>query len=218
MLKPPQIKKNLINKGENNQIFDSFFSCNQNKKIILEEKSKLSYFSYGHGSDIDIKFELKGEYSELDVYCIFASCDENKSKINIDTKLNANFCKVNIYIVSFLANNGIVDVKANIDIGKNIKGVSGHLLEENILLGEKISVKTLPILNVSSNDVSASHGAKIQKIDNEKLFYMMSKGLSLHETKKLIVKGYFDNILGLSNLDLEKKNKIFETFLEYIKL
>lgn len=65
--------------------------------------------------------------------------------------------------------------------------VSGHLLEENIILGEDVQLKTLPMLDVRSNDVSASHGARIEKLDAKKLFYLESKGIAPVESKRLMV-------------------------------
>jgi Fe-S cluster assembly protein SufD len=61
------------------------------------------------------------------------------------------------------------------------------LLEENVILGERVHLKTLPVLEVKSDDVKASHGAKIDKLDPQKLFYMTSKGLDKTLSKKLIL-------------------------------
>jgi len=52
-----------------------------------------------------------------------------------------------------------------VTIAPDTKQTSGHLLEENIVLGKKVKVKTLPMLDVRSSDVSASHGAKIDRLD-----------------------------------------------------
>ncbi|MBU0626292.1 SufD family Fe-S cluster assembly protein [Patescibacteria group bacterium] len=38
-----------------------------------------------------------------------------------------------------------------------MKNVVGHLLEENVILGQNVSIRTLPILSVASKDVQASH-------------------------------------------------------------
>ncbi|MBP6256602.1 SufD family Fe-S cluster assembly protein [Patescibacteria group bacterium] len=48
------------------------------------------------------------------------------------------------------------------------------------------------MLNVQSNDVTASHGARIEKIDAKKLFYAQSRGLDESQAKGLIIGGYFD--------------------------
>ena len=46
------------------------------------------------------------------------------------------------------------------------------------------------MLDVQSNDVSASHGAKIEKLDAKKLFYAQSRGLDVGTAKGMIVHGY----------------------------
>ena len=60
-------------------------------------------------------------------------------------------------------------------IKPDIIKASGHLLEENVLLGEKVQLHVIPKLDVHSNDVSASHGAKIHRLDPHKLFYLHAK-------------------------------------------
>jgi Fe-S cluster assembly protein SufD len=60
-------------------------------------------------------------------------------------------------------------------------------LEENILLGDKLKIKTLPMLDVRSNDVKASHGARIEKLDPQRLFYLQSRGLDDTQAKNLII-------------------------------
>jgi Fe-S cluster assembly scaffold protein SufB len=48
-------------------------------------------------------------------------------------------------------------VNGGVVIDSNIIQAEGYLAEENLLLGEKIQIKTLPMLDVRSNDVKASH-------------------------------------------------------------
>jgi Fe-S cluster assembly scaffold protein SufB len=49
------------------------------------------------------------------------------------------------------------------------------LAEENLLLGKKIQIKALPMLDVRSNDVKASHGSTISRLDDQKIFYLTAK-------------------------------------------
>jgi Fe-S cluster assembly scaffold protein SufB len=86
------------------------------------------------------------------------------------------------------------------------------LLEENIVFGKNVSVKTLPGLSVASHAVQASHGAKIEKINAEKLFYMSSKGLTDRQAQTLVVDGYVNAILShfdqFSEKELETVRKM----------
>jgi Fe-S cluster assembly scaffold protein SufB len=83
----------------------------------------------------------------------------------------------------------------SIDIDSHLDSVHGRLLQQNVVLGKDISVKVLPQLNVASHDVHAAHGAKIDSLDTQKLFYMMSRGLTKQQSQKLLVDGYIDYAL-----------------------
>jgi len=50
-------------------------------------------------------------------------------------------------------------------------------------------------LEIKNNDVKCSHGATISQIDEDKLFYMMSRGIKEKEAKKIIIEGFFEPIL-----------------------
>jgi Fe-S cluster assembly protein SufD len=87
--------------------------------------------------------------------------------------------------------------------------VSGHLLEEVLLLGNAKYTSLQPILNVASPDVQASHGAKVQRIPLEKLFYMQSRGLHTDLALKMIINAYVEQILGHFEVDEEEKKQIY---------
>jgi Fe-S cluster assembly scaffold protein SufB len=89
--------------------------------------------------------------------------------------------------MSFIQDERKVETDGAITILPNIKKIQSHLLEENIILGKTVLIKAKPILNISSNDVQASHGAKIEKIDAEKLLYMTSRGLTPAQAQTLVV-------------------------------
>lgn len=98
-------------------------------------------------------------------------------------------------LISFLYDGAIVAIDGSIDINKHLDDVHGRLLEQNILLGKNISLKTLPKLNVASHNVRAAHGAKVDSLDQQKLFYMMSRGLTKEQSQALLVNGYIDDVL-----------------------
>jgi Fe-S cluster assembly protein SufD len=61
-------------------------------------------------------------------------------------------------------------------------------------MGDHIHIQAKPMLSISSNAVQASHGAKIEKIDSEKLLYMTSRGLTPQQAQRLVIQGYFNHI------------------------
>jgi Fe-S cluster assembly protein SufD len=99
-----------------------------------------------------------------------------------------------LHIISLLQDQSTCTIDGGVDLHPKVKKVSGHLLEENIILGEQVKIKTLPMLDVRSSDVSASHGARIERLDEKKLFYLKSRGLDSTQAKELMIRGYFEQV------------------------
>jgi Fe-S cluster assembly protein SufD len=70
----------------------------------------------------------------------------------------------------------------------------GELLEENIILGSQATIKTLPMLDVHTSEVTAWHGARIERLDNKKLFYLKSRGLDEQQATHMMIGGYIESI------------------------
>jgi Fe-S cluster assembly protein SufD len=70
----------------------------------------------------------------------------------------------------------------------------------NLLLSNQAHADSIPGLEIMANDVRCTHGATIGQVDREQLFYLMSRGLSRAEAERLIVRGFFTDILDRINL------------------
>jgi len=186
-------KKNLI-LTKDTSIIEIVEDFEINKKININSSSKLSYLLVNYNSSTNIEINLNNENCESDLNFLFIW---EKNKINnwkIICNINSSSCKTNIYLLSFLTDESNILVDGNIIIWKNINNVAWHLLEENIVLWEKIKIKTKPVLNVYSHDIQASHWAKVDKIDSNKLFYMTSKWINDQTAKNLIINWYLNTI------------------------
>lgn len=70
-----------------------------------------------------------------------------------------------------------------------------YLREDVLLLSKDARSFGQPQLEIEANDVKASHGSTIGRIDEDQLFYLASRGVSSDDGKKLIVRGFIDSIL-----------------------
>lgn len=165
-----------------------------NKKIAIQNWSKFYYVMVAYNSTIELTFETIDDECELDVSFIFVGESGKSSTWKILCNINSSKSKANVHILSFLPDDSDIDVDWNITIWKNIQGVEWYLLEENIILWKNTKIKTKPILNVYSNDVKASHGARIDRLDTNKLFYMTSRWISESMAKNLIIDGYLNTV------------------------
>jgi Fe-S cluster assembly protein SufD len=71
----------------------------------------------------------------------------------------------------------------------------------NLLLSESAHADSIPGLEILANDVRCTHGATIGRVNREELFYLMARGLPRAEAERLIVRGFFQDILDRIELE-----------------
>lgn len=95
---------------------------------------------------------------------------------------------------------GIIDLLSGASKSKGIEG------ENCILLSDTCRSRSLPVLLCGEEDVEGAHGVSTGKIDQDKLFYIMSRGYNKKEAEKLIVMSRFNNILNnINNEDIREE-------------
>jgi Fe-S cluster assembly protein SufD len=82
----------------------------------------------------------------------------------------------------------------------------------NLLLSPDAHADSIPGLEIMANDVRCTHGATLGRVDREQLFYLMARGLSRAEAERLIVRGFFQDILD--RIDLEPVRDALGSALE----
>jgi len=82
-----------------------------------------------------------------------------------------------------------------IRIEKGTKGCSGKQKEDVLLLSPKAEIDTVPNLEIATDDVRCGHAASVGRIDREKLFYLMSRGLDEPAARKFLVEGFFEPVV-----------------------
>jgi Fe-S cluster assembly protein SufD len=95
-----------------------------------------------------------------------------------------------------------------------------------MLLSPKAKADSIPSLIVETDNVSASHGGTVGEVDEESVFYMMTRGISRMDAVRILVEGYFEPVV--SKLDdpalealvrgriAEKLSKAEDEVAEYI--
>jgi Fe-S cluster assembly protein SufD len=78
-----------------------------------------------------------------------------------------------------------------IKIDPTAQQTNSYLKNENMLLERSARADSIPSLEIEANDVRASHGATIGKIDEEYIFYLMSRGIPRNTAVRMVVEGFF---------------------------
>lgn len=182
------------------------FSARGKKTITLDSHSSLTYLIVASSATIDIEIVTTGPECTCRVFGLFLSDVDKQVKWSITVSLKDSSTSADVDLVSFLYDWAKLMFDGSIDIAPHLHNAHGRLLQQNVVLGKDISVKVLPQLIVASHDVRAAHGAKIDSLDTQKLFYMMSRGLTKQQSQKLLVDGYIEHALK-SFADIKETDK-----------
>src|SRR4029077_18164780 len=82
-----------------------------------------------------------------------------------------------------------------IRVEEDAQRTNAYQENRNLILSDGAHADSIPGLEILANDVRCSHGATLGRVDREELFYLMTRGLSRSEAERLIVRGFFQDIL-----------------------
>ena len=82
-----------------------------------------------------------------------------------------------------------------IKVLKGAQGTDAYQANRNLLLSEESLARSLPQLEIEANEVRCTHGATVSPVEEEHLFYLMSRGIDRVTAQKLVVFGFFRDVL-----------------------
>jgi Fe-S cluster assembly protein SufB/Fe-S cluster assembly protein SufD len=85
--------------------------------------------------------------------------------------------------------------KGMIRIEKDAKNSRAYLAEHGMIMGKDALADAIPGLEISTNEVKATHSASVAQINQEEIFYLMSRGISEDDSKKLVIVGFFEPLV-----------------------
>ena len=224
------LNNNIITFTNNgNYYLEYITSDNVNITINIEDNVCVQLFEYSNNKDINtnITYNL-GKNSSLIISKFYYNDNTNeeiniylnKKKANIKYNFssisnNDNFYKINVYhldnntssdvfnrIVAKENSSNYFDINSYVDNG--IKDCYLNQSTKIVTLGDSDN-RVNPNMFISEEDVTAIHSSTIGSINEEDLFYLMSRGISYNDSVKLIIKGM---ILSNINPDMENMERI----------
>lgn len=92
----------------------------------------------------------------------------------------------------------------NLVIPAGVKHVDSYQSNHNILLSKKARAESMPRLVIFSEDVACEHGATVGELDEQALFFLMSRGLPEQEARKMLIEGFMGEIFSETPIGQEK--------------
>ena len=163
------------------------------KKAIVEKNGRMEWVSGSFGSHISMLYPmsiLKGDNAKTE-YTGISFAGKNQ---NLDTGFKVVHVGKNTSSVivsrSISKNGGIATYRSLVSILPNATGSKCSVTCDGLMLDDISRSDTIPVNNVENGQVEFSHEAKVGKISEKAIFYLMSRGLSEEDAKAMIVRGF----------------------------
>lgn len=167
------------------------------KRAIVKENGKVEWIAGSFGSRVSMLYptsvlQEKGASSEF-VGITFAGKDQR-----IDNGCAAIHLAEDTYSAvstkAITKDNGISITRNFVYIDEKAKGSRSNSDCESLMLDKSAVSDTIPLINVKTNEADVGHEAKIGKIGDEQIFYLMSRGLTKDEAKAMVVRGFAEPV------------------------
>ena len=167
------------------------------KKCFVEENGKIEWIMGSFGSKVSMLYPL----SVLNGYgatCEFTAISFAGVGQNLDTGLKVIHNAANTSTVvnskSVSKDGGVCTFRSNVDVRHQARNSKVSVSCESLMLDSISRSDTIPVNTIKNSEVEYAHEAKIGKISEEAVYYLMTRGMNEAEARALIVRGFAEPI------------------------
>lgn len=167
------------------------------KRAKVEEGGKIEWISGSFGSHVSYLYPmsiLNGEGARAEFTGVtFAGKGQN---LDTGAKIVHNAPNTSSYMNtrSISKDGGISTFRSSVVVNRMAKGSKSSVSCQSLMLDDISRSDTIPAMDIRTQDADIGHEAKIGRISDEAVFYLMSRGISEEEARALIVSGFADNV------------------------
>lgn len=159
-----------------------------------------------------MQVDLTGDESKADVYVLYFGDEARKLDMNYVLVQQGKQTEANLHVYGALLGQADKIFRGTLDFRHGSKGSKGYEREQVVVLSGKVRNRSVPLMLSAEDAVEGHHAVSIGKMDENKLFYLMSRGLDMAEAKKLVVEAAFNPVL-----DKLDDRELYQELDDYIK-
>jgi len=186
------LKNYKIDHKVNNNIKYSFNNIDQDINSVSET------FILSSGSNFiknEINCNLNGKYASAFINGIFSLSEKRHHEIRTSINHLIDNTKSYQLIKSVLENESKSVYQGKIFVNSDAQKTDGYQLSKAILLNENAEFNAKPELEIYADDVKCSHGSASGSLNQDSIFYLMSRGLNYKEAKELLINGFLLDVV-----------------------
>ena len=138
---------------------------------------------------------LKGEGSFSEMLGLYFADSHQRFAQRTLQSHNAPHATSDLLYKGALKENSLSDYSGLIKVLKGAQGTDAYQANRNLALSEEALARSIPQLEIEANEVRCTHGATVSPVEEEHLFYLMSRGIDRVTAQKLVVFGFFRDVL-----------------------
>ena len=195
--------------NQNFNFCNEFIDQNQDSKFIMN-----TFSASGLIIRNDVFNNVNGKNCHSELNGVFAPIEkqhfDNHTTINhfvADCKSFENYKGV-------IKGSGVGVFNGKVIVHQDAQKIEAFQKNNNILLDDESKIYSKPELEIYADDVRCSHGSTTGRFDEEALFYLRSRGISVKKSLELMTLGFINEVIEKSN-DLQYKDLILKRLLKY---
>lgn len=160
---------------------------------VLKNQTKLIPVELVGSRRLDVV--LAGENASVEVVGLVMGKGGDEKSLEAYITHAAPNTKSNVNVRAVLRGKSSFDFRGNVKIEKGAKGSNAYLRSDALLFDDAKMGDDTPALEILEPDVKAGHAATVGKVDEQMLFYLMSRGLSKKQAESMLVEGFVQPVL-----------------------
>ena len=168
------------------------------KNAVHQNDSSVTFVMADLGSEVTLETigaGLQGNGTAAELVGIFFTDQHQRYAIHSLADHIGLSTNAETMVKGVLTDASRVEFDGMIRVRPKAQQTASFLSAHGLLLSKQARGEFIPGLEIAANEVSASHGATSGQIDEEQLFYLMSRGLAQSEAERIIVQGFFEPVL-----------------------
>ena len=169
------------------------------QRMISARDSRLAGFNVLVGSartKLGVESDIRGDGAEVKLYGLVAAGDHQRIDVNSLQRLDGKASTSDLLYLSALYEAAKAVYYGVIRVEPTSSGTGSYQECRNMLLSDKAGADPIPVLEILTNDVArCGHGATAGALDEEEMFYVMSRGLERMDAEQLLVRGFFQRVV-----------------------
>jgi Fe-S cluster assembly protein SufD len=170
----------------------------------VERDGELDWVAGGFGSKkgkVRIQNDLNGRGATSRVTGAYFADGEQHLDYDTFQEHIAPDCESDFAFKGALRDHATAVWRGMIRVEPNAQKTNAYQECRNLMLSPTTHAVPIPGLEIMANDVRCTHGATVGRVDREQLFYLMARGLTRPEAERLIVRGFFQDVLDRIELE-----------------